>query len=271
MMGEIDAYWIDTHCHLDFECFAPELDEVIARALAQNVRRQITISTRIAEYNKLKAIAEHYPSVFFTVGSHPSNTDEQAEKETQLETLLELSEHPKCIGIGEAGLDYHYDRETADTQNIVFRRHIAAARQTSLPLIIHTRDADADMENILREESGKGAFPFILHCYSSGMKLAETGLELGGYISFSGISTFKNAPAVREVAKIAPPDRILIETDAPYLAPVPYRGKTNEPSFVAKTGEFLAEFLGISKDDFAQQTAENAYRIFSKMTKPQKE
>jgi len=262
-----NAYWIDTHCHLDFDCFAAERDAVVARALAANVRRQITISTRIAEVTKLIAIAEAYPSVFFSVGSHPGNAHEAAEQKVALAELLRLTAHPKCVGIGEAGLDYHYNKDTAAEQAKSLRLHIAAARQTGLPLIIHSREADADMAAILLAESGQGAFPFILHCYSSGPELAKTGLELGGYISFSGIATFKNAPGVREVAAFTPADRILVETDAPYLAPVPYRGQTNEPSFVAKTGEFLADFLHIDRQSFAAQTSENAYRLFSKMAR----
>lgn len=260
------AYWVDTHCHLDFDVFAPDLDAVIDRALKLNVRRQITISTYISRYDYLRAIAEKYPSVFFTVGTHPCNAAEKAEQNFGIEQLIDFSRHPKLIGIGEVGLDYHYSRETAPIQKKSFLIHIAAARQTQLPLIIHSRDADSDMEDILRSEMARGSFPFVLHCYSSGEKLAKTGLELGGYISFSGISTFKNAGSVREIAAIVPKDKILVETDAPYLAPVPYRGRANEPSFVVKTAEFLADFLNINKTDFARQTTRNAYRLFSKIS-----
>lgn len=266
-MEKNNAYWIDTHCHLDFDCFTPERDAVVERALAANVRRQISISTRLADAAILAELAEKYSSVFFSVGTHPCNTHEEAEQKADLSVLLAKTQHPKCVGIGEAGLDYHYSFETAALQARSFRLHIAAARAAQLPLIIHSRDADVDMAAILREESGKGAFPFILHCYSSGIELAKTGLELGGYISFSGIATFKNAPQVREVAAFTPRDRILVETDAPYLAPVPHRGKINEPAYTAKTGEFLAQFLGLNSAEFAAQTTANAYKIFSKMTR----
>ncbi|KAA6404792.1 TatD family hydrolase [Candidatus Tokpelaia sp.] len=265
-MPEIDKlYWIDTHCHLDFDVFATDRAAVIARALAQNVRRQITISTRISHYAQLQALAEAWPSVFFTVGTHPCNAHEEAEQAVNIEQLLALSRHPKLVGFGEAGLDYHYSRETEAAQKRSLSLHIAAARQTQLPLIIHSRDADEDMVEILRGESAKGRFPFILHCFSSGKKLAQTGLELGGYISFSGIVTFKNADIVREAAAATPKNRLLLETDAPYLAPVPYRGQSNEPAFVVKTAEFLAEFLNMEKSALAQQTTENAYAIFKKM------
>lgn len=259
------AYWIDTHCHLDFDVFAPELEAVIARALARNVRRQISISTYISHYRQLRALAEKFPSVYFTVGTHPCNAHEEAEQAISLEQLLAMTQHPKLVGIGEAGLDYHYSKETAAVQKQSFLLHIAAARKTQLPLIIHSRDADADMEAILRSETARGRFPFVLHCYSSGVELAKAGLELGGYLSFSGIVTFKNAPLVREVAAFVPQDRILVETDAPYLAPVPYRGQRNEPSFVVQTAEFLAEFLQTPKEDFARQTSQNAYAVFKKM------
>lgn len=264
-MTERENYWIDTHCHLDFEVFAPQLQAVVGRALAENVRRQITISTRIREISRLREIAEAFPSVFFTVGTHPCNAHEEAEQAVNLPQLLALTQHPKLVGLGEAGLDYHYSRETEAAQKKSFRLHCAAARETGLPLVVHARDADDDMEALLREEAAKGSFPFVLHCYSSGIKLAEAGLALGGYISFSGIATFKNAPLVREVAARVPRNRILVETDAPYLAPAPYRGQSNEPAFVVKTAEFLAEFLQIEKQDFARLTTENTYRLFKKM------
>jgi len=260
-----EAYWIDSHCHLDFEVFAADCAAVIARALAHNVRRQITISTRFADYARLQALAEHYPSVYFTAGIHPCHAHEEAGQAVSAEQLQALARHPKLVGFGESGLDYHHSRETAAIQQEIFLRHIAAARQTRLPLIIHSRDADEDMAAILRRESAKGFFPFILHCFSSGRALAETGLELGGYISFSGIVTFKNAAVVREVAALTPLNRLLVETDAPYLAPVPYRGQRNEPAFVVKTAEFLAEFLQMEAGALQRRIMSNSYALFRKM------
>lgn len=254
---------VDSHCHLDFPDFADELDTVVARAAGEGVGVLLTISTRIKTFGQILAIAERFDNVFCTVGTHPHNAAE--EPDTAPEEIIRLSQHPKVIGIGEAGLDYHYDRSPRDIQAQVFRTHIAAARETGLPLVIHTRDADADTAAILEDEMGKGAFSAILHCFSAGRALAETGFGLGFHISFSGILTFKNADEIREVAQIAPAERILVETDAPYLAPVPYRGKRNEPAYVKHTAKVLAETRRVPEDEIARQTTDNFFRLFQKI------
>ncbi|WLR98712.1 TatD family hydrolase [Shinella sumterensis] len=254
---------IDTHCHLDFPDFAAERDDIVARAHAAGVKQMITISTRVRKFPDLLAIAETYPSVFCSVGTHPHNADE--ELDITVAELVALSRHPRVVAIGEAGLDYFYDNAPRDAQAIGLRNHIAAARETGLPLVIHSRSADEDMAAILTEETGKGAFPFLLHCFSSGPDLARVGVELGGYISFSGILTFPKSEELREIAKTVPPERMLVETDAPYLAPKPFRGKRNEPAYVAHTAAVLAETIGVSTEDIARMTTENAFRIFSKM------
>jgi TatD DNase family protein len=254
---------VDSHCHLDFPDFEAERDEVVARAHAAGVGLIVTISTRVARFDGLRAIAERYDSVYCTVGTHPHNAAE--ETDVTADQLVRLSEHPKVVGIGEAGLDYFYDKAPRDLQAKGFRTHIEAARRTGLPLVIHARDADDDIAAILREETGKGAFPFILHCFSSGPALARTGVELGGYVSFSGILTFKKSEALREIARSVPHDRLLVETDAPYLAPVPHRGKRNEPAYVAHTAGVLAETIGLSPEETARLTTENFLRLFEKV------
>ncbi|MDP9836594.1 TatD DNase family protein [Neorhizobium huautlense] len=255
---------IDTHCHLDFAEFEAERDDIIARAHAASVKQMITISTRVHKLGDLLAITEKYPSVFCSVGTHPNNAGE--ELDIQTEDLVRLANsHEKIVAIGEAGLDYFYDTQTPADQKTGLQRHIAAARETGLPLVIHSRSADEDMAEILREESGKGAFPFILHCFSSGAELARVGVELGGYVSFSGILTFPKSEDIREIAKTVPLDRLLVETDAPFLAPKRWRGKRNEPSYVINTAEVLAEVHGLSYAEMADITTENAFRCFSKM------
>lgn len=254
---------IDSHCHLDFPDFAEERDAIVERARAAGVRRMVTISTRVKKFDQVLAVAESYDDVFCSVGTHPHNADEELDVTT--DDLIELSAHPKVVAIGEAGLDYYYDNAPREAQAIGFRRHIAAARETGLPLVIHSRSADDDMASILEEESGKGAFPFILHCFSAGRALAETGVRLGGYVSFSGILTFRNSEDIRAIARDLPLDRILVETDAPYLAPVPHRGKRNEPAFVADTARMLAETLEMDVEEIGRRTSENVYRLFSKM------
>lgn len=254
---------IDTHCHLDFPDFEAERDDIVARARAAGVKQMITISTRVKTFPTILAIAEKYPSVFCSVGTHPHNADE--ELDVPVSELVELSKHPRVVAIGEAGLDYFYDNAPREAQAIGLRNHIAAARETGLPLVIHSRAADEDMAAILTEETGKGAFPFLLHCFSSGPELARIGVELGGYVSFSGILTFPKSEELREIAKTVPLERMLVETDAPYLAPKPYRGKRNEPAYVAHTAAVLAETVGASADEIARITTENAFRIFSKM------
>jgi len=252
---------IDSHCHLDFPELAADRVGVLARARANDVDGMVTISTRVHRFDDIRAIAEQNPQVWCSVGTHPHHAQDELDIETA--DLVRLAEHPRCVAIGEAGLDYHYEGDYA-AQAIGFRRHIAAARETGLPLVIHARSADDDMAAILEEETGKGAFPFVLHCFSSGIGLARTGLTLGGYVSFSGILTFKNATEIQEVAAMAPADRILVETDAPYLAPIPHRGHSNEPGFVRHTAEKLAEIRGVSLEQIGETTTANFFRLFSK-------
>jgi TatD DNase family protein len=257
---------VDSHCHLDFPDFAEERDAIVQRALDLGVVRLVTICTRVRKFDGIIGIAERYDSVFASVGTHPNNAHE--ELDVTADDLIKLAEHPKVVAIGEAGLDYHYDYAPPEAQQQGFRTHIAAARVTGLPLVIHARSADEDMIAILREESGKGAFPFILHCFSSGAELARVGVELGGYISFSGILTFKNSPEIRDIARNVPRDRLLVETDAPYLAPMPHRGKRNEPSFVTHTAAVLAETIGVSVEEIGTLTTDNVFRLFTKMPRP---
>lgn len=255
---------IDTHCHLDFPDFADERDDLIARAHAVGVQQMVTISTRVRKLENLLALTARYPSVFCSVGTHPNNAAE--ELDITADELVRLGEsHEKIVAIGEAGLDYFYDTQKPEDQQTGFRRHIEAARRTQLPLVIHSRSADEDMAAILTEETGKGAFPFILHCFSAGQALAETGVALGGYVSFSGILTFPKSGELRDIAKTIPHDRLLVETDAPYLAPKRWRGKRNEPSYVVNTAEILAETLDVEFEEMARVTTENALRVFSKM------
>lgn len=254
---------IDTHCHLDFPDFAEDIASCVGRAEAAGVGRMVTISTRFARFDTYAALAERFPSVWCTVGTHPHGAHE--ELDVTAGQLVALSRHPRCVAIGEAGLDYHYDKSPREAQEQGLRTHIAAARETQLPLVIHSREADEDMAAILREEMGKGAFPAILHCFTAGEMLASTGVELGLYISFSGILTFKTSGALRDIARDIPLERLLVETDAPYLAPTPYRGKRNEPSYVVETAKVLAEVKGVSLDEIARITTENARRCYWKM------
>lgn len=254
---------IDSHCHLDFPDFAEELDEVVARAHAAGVAQMVTISTRVRKLPKLLEICARFPSVFCSVGTHPNNAVD--ELDVTADELVSLSAHSKIVAIGEAGLDYFYDTQKPEDQRSGLLVHIEAARRTGLPLVIHSRAADADMAEILRTETGKGAFPFILHCFSSGAELARVGLELGGYVSFSGILTFPKSEDLRDIAATVPMDRLLVETDAPYLAPRRWRGKRNEPSYVINTAEVLAEVKGVPPEAMAEAATANTYRIFSKL------
>ena len=254
---------VDSHCHLDFPDFSAELDAVLARARAAGVGRMVTISTKVKKQAQLIAIAEKYPDVFCTVGTHPHHAS--SEMDVDAKALVALTRHPKVVAIGEAGLDYHYDTGPRDDQLKSFREHIAAARETGLPLVIHARDCDADMAAVLTEEMGKGAFRAVLHCFTAGADLARTAIDLGLYIGFTGIVTFKSSQALRDIAKNLPPDRILVETDSPYLAPVPYRGKRCEPAYVAETAKVLAETRGVSAAEIARQTTENFFRLFDKV------
>jgi TatD DNase family protein len=254
---------VDSHCHLDFPDFAAELDAVVARARTAGVGRMVTISTKVRKQPELVAIAEKYPDVFCTVGTHPHHAS--SEMDIDARTLVGLTEHPKVVAIGEAGLDYHYDTGPRDDQLKSFREHIAAARETGLPLVIHARDCDADMAAVLKAEIARGPFKAVLHCFTAGAELARTAIELGLYIGFTGILTFKSSLSLRDIAKNLPPDRILVETDSPYLAPVPYRGKRCEPAYVAETAKMLADTRGVSADEIARQTTENFFRLFDKV------
>jgi TatD DNase family protein len=254
---------VDSHCHLDFPDFSAELDQIIARARSAGVGRLVTISTRVRRHAQVLAIAEKFPEVFCSVGTHPHYADEELDVDAQ--ALVALSRHPKIVAIGEAGLDYFRNNSPRDAQATGFRQHIAAARTTGLPLVIHSRDCDADMAQILREESGKGAFPAVLHCFTGGRDLAFSAIDLGHYVSFTGILTFKNSDALREIAAALPADRIMVETDAPYLAPLPYRGKRNEPAYVLETAKVLSDVRGVSVEEMTRQTTENFFRLFSKV------
>lgn len=257
---------VDSHCHLDFPDFAEERAEIISRAHAAGIGRMVTISTRVRKFDQIRTIAEQNDTVFCSVGTHPHNAHE--ELDIAVDELVHLSGHPKVVAIGEAGLDYHYDKSPREAQRQGFLNHIAAARITQLPLVIHAREADADMAEILEDETGKGAFPFVLHCFSSGRDLALTGVRLGGYVSFSGILTFKNSAEIRDIARELPRERLLVETDAPYLAPPPHRGQRNEPAYVANTAAVLADTIGVTPEDVADITTSNFFRLFNKTPKP---
>jgi TatD DNase family protein len=257
---------VDSHCHLDFPDFKDEVEAIVARAHAAGVGRLVTISTRIKKHGDVLAIAERFPDVYCSVGTHPHNAHE--ELDICVAELVARTRHPKVVALGEAGLDDHYNYSPRDAQERGFRNHIAAARETRLPLVIHSRDADADMARILEEETGKGAFPAVLHCFTAGPDLAQRAIALGLCISFTGILTFKKSDDLRAIAASLPADRILVETDAPYLAPGRFRGKRNEPSYVVETAKVLAEARGVSFDEIARQTTENFFRLFAKVPRP---
>ena len=258
---------VDSHCHLDFPDFADDLDAVVERARGRGVGRMVTICTRVRRFEQVRAVAGQFEDVFCSVGTHPHNADE--ETDVTAEELVRLSQDPKVVAIGEAGLDYHYDKSDRTNQAAGLRVHIDAARRTGLPLVIHARAADEDMAAILRDAHAEAPFPAVLHCFSSGRALAETGIELGLYVSFSGILTFRNGEALREIARDLPRDRVLVETDAPYLAPVPNRGKRNEPSYVADTAAVLADCWEMSDAEVRARTTENFFDLFSKVPRPQ--
>ena len=252
----------DSHCHLDFPDFDGQLDEIIARAARAGVTRMVTICTRLRNEPSVRAIAEAHAPVFYAAGTHPMSAAQ--EPLATVEELIALAQHPKFVGIGETGLDYHYTAESKDIQQQSLRIHITAARETGLPLIIHSRDADEDMAAILSDEHAKGAYPCVMHCYSSGPELAKTAVDLGFYLSMSGIATFPRSQEVRDIFAAAPVERILVETDAPYLAPPPHRGKRNEPAYTAHTAKVGAEVFGMDYPAFAAQTQANFDRLFSK-------
>ena len=254
---------VDHHCHLDFPKLAEQRGDVIARARDAGVGILVTISTRIADRDKLIEIADSDPNIFCTLGTHPHNADE--ELDISAEEIIRLAEHPKIIGLGEAGLDYYYDNSPREAQAQGFLNHITAARETGLPLVIHTRAADDDTADILEEEMAKGAFKFVLHCFTAGPDLAQRALALGGYISFSGVVTFKNAKELQAIATEIPADRYLVETDAPFLAPVPMRGRTNEPAFVRHTAEFVATLRGTDLETVARETTANFFTLYDKV------
>jgi TatD DNase family protein len=254
---------IDSHCHLDFPDFAAELDAVVARARAAGIERMVTISTRVKRHAEVFAIAERFSEVYCSVGTHPHYAHEELDISTA--ELVARTRAAKVVALGEAGLDYHYDNSPREAQERGFRSHIAAARETGLPLVIHTREADDDTARILEEETGKGAFPAVLHCYTGGPDLAHRAIALGLFISFTGILTFKNSTALRAIAAELPADRILVETDAPYLAPGKLRGKRNEPAYVVEIAKVLAEARGVSFDEIARQTTANFFRLFAKV------
>jgi len=254
--------FVDSHCHLNYKGLVEDQDAVLARARAAGVSAMLNISTRHSEWDAVIATAQKSPNIWASVGIHPHEAD--AHPDTDTATLIAAASHPKVVGIGETGLDYYYDHSDRDRQRHSFRTHIVAARETGLPLIVHTRDAEADTTDILRDEMGKGAYSGVIHCFTASSEFADIALELGLFISISGIVTFKNAADLRETAKRIPADRLLIETDSPFLAPVPHRGKSCEPGFVADTAGFLAEIRGISVENLAQQTSANFYTLFSK-------
>ena len=254
---------VDSHCHLDFPDFADDLDGIVARAEAAGIGRIVTISTRVKRIDTLLAIANKYRQVYCSVGTHPHQADE--EDGIAAEELIALTKHPKVVALGEAGLDYFYQHGSREAQERGFRAHIAAARATGLPLVIHTREADEDCERILTDEIANGPFRAVLHCYTGGRKLAMKAIELGLSISFTGILTFKKSDELRALAAELPADRIMVETDAPYLAPGKFRGKRNEPAYVVEVAKVLAEARAVSLEEISRQTTENFFRLFSKV------
>lgn len=254
---------VDSHCHLDFPDFADELEAVVARARERGIGRMVTISTRVRQHDRVLAIAERFADVFCSVGTHPHNAHE--ELDLSAADLVARTHHSKVVAIGEAGLDYHYDFSPREAQERGLRIHIEAARRTGLPLVIHCRDADDDMAAILREEMAAGAFPAVLHCFTGGRALAFAAVDFGCYVSFSGILTFKKSDDLRAIAAALPQERILVETDAPYLAPASFRGKRNEPAYVAETAKVLADVRRVSPEALAEQTSTNFFQLFSKV------
>jgi|TARA_B110000971_G_scaffold65603_1_gene67212 TatD DNase family protein len=253
---------VDSHCHLDFPDFEGEISELITNAANAGVMRMVTICTRLKNEPSVRAIAETYSSVYYAAGTHPMSASE--EPLATVDQLIKIAEHPKMVGIGETGLDYHYTAESASIQKKSLRIHITAARETGLPLIIHSRAADDDMIEILQDEYKKGPYECVMHCFSSSLELAKVTLGLGFYLSMSGIVTFKKSQDLRDIFAIAPIEKILVETDSPYLSPDPYRGKRNEPAYTAHTAQVGAKIFGLEYKDFAAQTTKNFNQLFSK-------
>ena len=256
--------FIDSHCHLNYKGLVEQQQQVLERARTAGVGTMLTISTRESEWDDVIGIAEREDDIWATVGIHPHEADAHAHIDTA--KLIDRAQHPRVVGIGESGLDYYYDHSDRDQQQTSFRAHIAAARETGLPVIVHTRDAEEDTAAILRDEMGKGAYPGVIHCFTASDAFADIALELGFYISISGIVTFKNAKDLQATAARVPIDRLLIETDSPFLAPVPHRGKTGEPAFVADTARFLATLRGVDVMTLADATSANFHRLFTKVT-----
>lgn len=253
---------IDSHCHLDFPELASDESGVLARARTAGIAGMLTIGTRLDQFDRVRAIAERHGNVWCSVGVHPHEAKEEGQSDPA--RLIEAARHPKVVGIGETGLDFFYEHSPREEQAESFRTHISAAREAGLPLIVHTRDADQETGDILEDEYRKGAFPGLIHCFSSGPEVARRALALGMYISISGIVTFKAAETLRTIVRDLPLERLLVETDAPYLAPVPKRGKTNEPAFVTHTAAKVAELKGISVGELEAATTENFFRLFAK-------
>ena len=261
--------FVDSHCHLDYPELSGDLDGVVARADEAGIRWMTTICTQLSKFSGVLDIAERYENIFCTVGVRPHEAGN--DDDITSNRLVGLSDHPKVIGLGETGLDYYYERSPRDAQQDSFQAHIDAARQTGLPLIVHTRDADDDTARMLRDEYAKEPFTGVIHCFSSGPEMAKAALEIGFYISISGIVTFKSAQDLRDTVANVPLDRLLVETDAPYLAPVPKRGKPNEPSFTAFTARQLAEIKGVSLEDLSKFTTDNFFKLFNKATRSESE
>lgn len=257
---------VDRHCHIDRHEFAKDLGGVVERAKAAGVEILVDICTRIRRFDEVKAVVERFDNVYGSVGTHPHNAHE--ELDIPVCEIVRLSRHPKIVSIGEAGLDYFYKHSTPAAQAEGFRNHIAAARETGLPLEIHTRDADADTLAILKAEHARGPFPAILHCFTGGRELAMGAVDLGLYVSFSGVISFKKSESLREIARDIPMERLLVETDAPFLAPEPYRGKLNEPAYIVHTAKALAAVKGVSEEEIARTTTENFFRLFTKVPRP---
>ncbi|MBT4588204.1 MAG: TatD family hydrolase [Rhodospirillaceae bacterium] len=257
---------VDSHCHLNYEGLAEDIEGTVARAGEAGVGFMLSIGTRLSDFDAVLATAKAYENVACTVGIHPHESGK--EPETDVETLVELTQHPKVVGIGETGLDFFYDNSPRDAQERSFRTHIAVARETQLPIVVHTRDADERTIAIIDEEQEKGTFPGLIHCFSAGPELAKCAVSHGMAISLSGIITFNSAEPIRETVKSVPLEQILVETDAPFLAPIPHRGKTNEPAFVAHTAAKAAEIFEIEVEELARQTTDNFFRLFSKAERP---
>lgn len=258
---------VDSHCHLDYPGLIEDLDGVVARAGEAGIGRMLTICVKLSEFERVHEVARRFENVWCTVGVHPHEADNEIGVTAQ--RIVEETRSPEVVGIGETGLDYFYDNASREAQRVCFLAHVEAARETQLPLIIHAREADDDMAGLLEAETAKGAFPFLLHCFSSGPDLAQRAIALGGYVSFSGILTFKKAETLREIAAGLPLDRLLVETDSPYLAPVPHRGRTNEPAFTKHTACKLAEIRGVTADEIAAVTTANFHRLFTKIPAPE--